>query len=295
MGKIVRYITSDGAAFVIACDSTDMVREMEQIHKTSATVTAALGRLITACSMMGAMLKGKEDSITLRLNGGGPAGDLIAVSDYTGNARAYVQNKIVEIPLNSEGKLNVSGAVGTDGQLYVIKDIGMKEPYIGQTPIVSGEIAEDITNYYATSEQTPSVCALGVLVNPDLSVQNAGGFIIQLLPACPEETISAIENSIKDIPSVTSMLSDGFTADDIAKRAMQGLEIEKLDECNIEYKCNCSKERVENALISTGEENLKEMAASEENTEVECHFCDKKYTFTPKDIEKLLKSASQKN
>ena len=168
MGKIVRYITTDGSAFIIACDSTDMVAEMEQIHQTSATTTAALGRLLTACSMMGDMLKSKDDSITLRINGGGPAGDLICVSDYMGNSRAYIQNPIVEIPLNSVGKLDVKGAVGVDGNLYVIKDIGMKEPYIGQIPIVSGEIAEDVTNYFATSEQTPSVCALGVLVYKDL-------------------------------------------------------------------------------------------------------------------------------
>ena len=291
MGKIVRYITTDGSAFVIACDSTDMVAEMERIHQPSATVTAALGRLITASSMMGVMLKNKEDSITLRLNGNGPTGELIAVSDYKGNARACVQNRIVEIPLNDNHKLDVKGAVGTDGTLYVIKDIGMNEPYIGQAPIVSGEIAEDITNYYAVSEQTPSVCALGVLVNPDLTVKFAGGFIIQLLPGCFEDVITVIENNIKEIPSVTQMLSDGFTADDIAKKALGGLEIEKLDEETFIYKCNCSKERVEAAILSTGVENLKEMAESDEDTVVECHFCDKKYRFTPSEIKKLMESA----
>lgn len=294
MGKIVRYITEDGSAFVIACDSTDMVAEMERIHKTSATVTAGLGRLITATSMMGDMLKSKDDSVTVRINGGGPCGDMIAVSDYNGNARAYVQTPIVEIPLNDVGKLDVKGAVGTNGQLYIIKDIGLKEPYIGQTPIVSGEIAEDITNYFATSEQTPSVCALGVLVNPDLSVKKAGGFIIQLLPGCPDEVISLIEHSIADIPSVTQMLDDGFTADDIAKRALKGINIDKLDETTMFYKCNCSKSRVENALISTGLQNLTEMAESEENTEVDCHFCDKKYVFTPNDIKNLIKQATEK-
>lgn len=291
MGKIVRYITEDGSAFVIACDSTDIVNEIERIHKPSATVTAALGRLTTAASMMGDMLKSDDDTITLRLNGGGPCGDMIAVSDSSGNARAYVQNPIVEIPLNSKGKLDVSGAVGTDGQLYVIKDIGMKEPYIGQTPIVSGEIAEDITNYFATSEQTPSVCALGVLVNPDLTVSHAGGFIIQLLPFCPEEVISKIEDNIKDIESVTTMLQNGFTADDIAKRALAGFNLDKLDESNAVYKCNCSREKVENALISTGIENLNEMAADTNDTNVECHFCDKEYIFTPNDIKSLIKSA----
>lgn len=291
MSKIVRYITQDGSAYVIACDSTDMVAEMEQIHKPSATVTAALGRLMTACSMMGNMLKGNDDSITVRINGGGPAGDLIAVSDSKGNARAYVQNPIVEIPLNNAGKLDVKGAVGTDGQLYVIKDIGMKEPYIGQTPIVSGEIAEDITNYFAVSEQTPSVCALGVLVNPDLTVCKAGGFIIQLLPFCEDEVIDKIEANINSIDSVTTMLTSGMTADDIAKKALDGFDLDKLDESNVSYKCNCSKERVEAALISTGLASLEEMAGSNEDTQVECHFCNKKYIFTPQDIANLIKKS----
>lgn len=289
MGKIVRYITEDGSAFVIACDTTDMIAKMEHIHKTSAVVSAALGRLITAASMMGDLLKGREDSVTLKLNGNGPAGSLIAVSDSSGNARGYVQNNIVELPLNNKGKLDVKGAVGTDGYLYVIKDIGLKEPFMGATQIVSGEIAEDITNYFAVSEQTPSVCALGVLVNPDLTINCAGGFIIQLLPGCPEETIAAIEKAISDIPSVTEMLSSGLTADDIAKKAMNGIDINKLDESSIEYKCNCSKERVEKALISTGLESLQEMAQSEEDTTVECHFCDKVYSFTSAEIKKLIK------
>lgn len=294
MGKIVRYITEDGAAFVIATDSTDMVAEMEQIHKTSATVTAALGRLMTGASLIGDMLKNKDDSVTVRINGGGPCGDLIAVSDYMGNARAYVQNPIVEIPLKPNGKLDVSGAVGDAGQLYVIKDIGLKEPYIGQTPIVSGEIAEDLTNYFATSEQTPSVVALGVLVDTDLTVKKAGGYIIQLLPFCPEEVIEQIEKNVASLPSVTSMLSDGLTADDIAKKALEGFTIEKLDESVASYKCNCSRERVEAALISTGLDALNEMANSKDDTNVECHFCDKTYSFSTDDIKKLIDIATKK-
>lgn len=294
MGKIVRYITTDGSAFIIATDSTDMVYEAEQIHKTSATVTAALGRLITATSMMGDMLKSEDDSITVRMNGSGPCGELIAVSDYCGNARAYVQNPVVEIPLKPNGKLDVSGAVGNDGQLYVIKDIGLKEPYVGQVPIVSGEIAEDITNYFATSEQTPSVCVLGVLVNPDLTVKKAGGYIIQLLPGCPDEVIDIIENNVAKAESVTSMLDKGMSPDEIAAKAMEGLELDKLDESTAVYKCNCSRERVENALISTGIDSLKEMAQDKEDTEVECHFCNKVYTFTKEDINALIKSATKK-
>ncbi len=288
MGKIVRYITEDGSAFIIACDTSDMIAEMERIHKTSAVVSAALGRLITASSMMGDLLKGREDSITLKLNGNGPAGSLIAVADSSGNARGYVQNNIVELPLNEKGKLDVKGAVGTDGYLYVIKDIGLKEPFMGATQIVSGEIAEDITNYFAVSEQTPSVCALGVLVNPDLTIKCAGGFIIQLLPGCPEETISSIEKAVSEIQSVTEMLSSKMTPDDMAKKAMNGIAVNKLDESNIQYKCNCSRQRVEKALISTGYESLQEMAQSEKNTTVECHFCDKVYSFTPNEIKKLM-------
>lgn len=288
MGKIVRYITDDGSAFVIAADTTDVVARAEQIHKTSAVNTAALGRLMTAASMMGDMLKGKDDSITLRLNGGGPAGSVIAVSDSDGNVRGYVQNPVVEIPLNEAGKLDVKGTVGTNGYLFVMKDIGLNEPYVGQTQIVSGEIAEDITNYYATSEQTPTVCALGVLVNPDLTVAAAGGFMIQLLPGCPEEVIDKTEYAMQDIEPVTTMLSNGMSPDDIAKRALKNISIDKLDESKIEYRCNCSKERVESALISTGRESLEEMAASDEDTCVECHFCDRVYKFTPDDIKKLL-------
>lgn len=288
MGKIVRYITEDGSAFVIAADTTDVIAKAEQIHKTSAVNTAALGRLMTAASMMGDMLKGKDDSITLRLNGGGPAGSIIAVSDSDGNVRGYVQNPVVEIPLNDVGKLDVKGTVGTDGYLYVMKDIGLSEPYVGQTQIVSGEIAEDITNYYATSEQTPTVCALGVLVNPDLTVAAAGGFLVQLLPGCPDEVIDKIEYSMQDIEPITVMLSNGMSVDDIAKRALKNINIDKLDESEVEYRCNCSKERVEAALISTGRESLEEMIKEQENVSVECHFCDKVYTFTPEDIQNLL-------
>lgn len=291
MGNIVRYITEDGSAFIVCADTTDIVKRMEEIHKPSAVVTAALGRLLTASSMMGVMLKGRDDSVTLRLNGDGPAGSFIAVSDSNGNARGYVQNKIVEIPLNDKGKLDVKGAVGTSGYLYVMKDIGLKEPFIGTTEIVSGEIAEDITNYFAVSEQTPSVCALGVLVNPDLTVNCAGGFLIQLLPGCPEETISAVEKSLANIPSVTQMLSSGMTADDIAKRALQELNIDKLDESTAAYKCNCSRKRVEAALISTGKDALKEMAQSGEDIKVECHFCDKVYIFRSEDINSLIENS----
>lgn len=290
MGKLVRSISQDGTLIMMAADTTDMVEEAQRIHQTSAVTSAALGRLLTASSLMGSMLKGENDSITLRLNGGGPAGSVIAVSDSHGNARGYVINPVVEIPLNIKGKLDVAGAVGTDGSLTVIKDLNLKEPYIGQTPIISGEIAEDITSYYAVSEQIPTVCALGVLVNPDLSIKAAGGFIIQLLPTAFDDTIDAVERCIEGIPSVTQMLTAGLSPEDICRRVLSEFELDILDESNPVYECKCSRERVEAALISTGIESLEELT-QDEKTEVSCQFCDKKYCFTPDDIRKLIRKA----
>ncbi|MBR6694656.1 MAG: Hsp33 family molecular chaperone HslO [Clostridia bacterium] len=288
MGKIIRCITNDGTVMAVGIDSTDIVNEAVRIHETSAVVSAALGRLLTAASMMGDMLKGKDNSITLRLAGDGPAGSLIAVSDFEGNVRGYVQNPIVEIPLNNNGKLDVAGAVGKSGTLYVIKDVGLKEPYNGSVPIISGEIAEDITAYYAISEQIPTVCALGVLVNPDLTVKAAGGYIIQLLPTADDGIIDRVEKSIEGIAPVTKMLDSGMSIEQIIKTALKDFEVEVLDEGEAEYKCNCSRERVERALISTGREELESMAKELPEIEVKCHFCDKKYVFSPQEILNLV-------
>lgn len=286
MSELVRMISTDGTLTVIAVDSTDIIRRMEWIHRTSAVTSAALGRLLTAASMMGAVLKGKDNSITLRLNGGGPAGSVIAVSDSEGNVRGYVANPIVEIPLNEKGKLDVAGAVGKEGTLTVVKDLGMNEPYVGQVPIVTGEIAEDITSYFAISEQLPSVCALGVLVNPDLTIQAAGGFIIQLLPTAMDDTIDKVEECIKDILPVTQMLTSGMSAEDICRSVLKGFDLEILDTSNPEYRCNCSRERVSKALLTIGKEGLFEMA-QDKKTEVSCHFCEKKYRFNQKEILEL--------
>ncbi len=288
MGKLIRCITSCGEVMATAVDTTDIVNRAEQIHKTSAVVTAALGRLLTAGSMMGNMLKGKDDSITLRVNGDGPTGSLIVVSDFNGDVRGYVQNPVVELPLNAKGKLDVGGAVGKNGLLYVLKDLGLKEPFSGSVPLVSGEIAEDITSYYALSEQIPTVCALGVLVNPDLSVKAAGGYIIQLLPAASDKTIDKLEKSIVEMSSVTSMLSAGMTPEEIVKTALKDFEVEVLYEQDTEYKCNCSKERVSKALISLGKEELAEMAKENGETEISCHFCDKVYKFSSGELKKLI-------
>ncbi len=288
MGRIVRVISKDASVVCSAIDGKDIVGEIERIHKTSAVVTAALGRLSLGASLMGFGLKGKNDTVTVRMNGNGPAGALIAVADSFGNVKSYVENPVVELPLNSFGKLDVRGAVGREGTLSVVKDLGLKEPYSGQVPIVSGEIAEDITSYLAISEQIPSVCALGVLVNPDLSVANAGGYLIQLLPFAPESAIDVIENNIKTLSSVTQLYSQGMTVDQIALKTLEGLEPNILDDFEVNYKCDCSRERVERALQSIGENDLRDMAR-DEVTEVKCHFCDKVYKFTSEEVLALIK------
>ena len=288
MGKIVRTISADASVVASAIDGTDIVAEIEKIHQTSAVVTAALGRLSIAASLIGNGLKGENDTITVRMNGKGLTGTLLAVSDSRGNVKAYVNNPVVEIPLNQFGKLDVKGAVGTDGLLSVIKDLGLKEPFVGQVSIVSGEIAEDIANYYAVSEQIPTVCGLGVLVNPDLTVKKAGGYLIQLLPFAPESCIDKLEENIKNLPSVTQMLSEGLSAEDIALKVLEGLDPNVLDESKAAYKCDCSKKRVERALISIGKKELEEMIEEQEKTEVSCHFCNKKYVFEKEEMKSLI-------
>lgn len=291
MSIIYRSISKDASVVASAIDATDIVAEIERIHKPSAVVTAALGRLSIAASLIGNGLKGEEDSVTLRVKGGGPAGTLIAVADSWGNVKSYVSNPIVEIPLNQYGKLDVAGAVGRDGTLSVIKDIGLKEPYSGQIPLVSGEIAEDIASYFAISEQIPTVCGLGVLVNPDLTVKAAGGYLIQLLPFADEACIDVLEKNINSLPSVTNMLTSGMTGSDIAMRVLEGLEPNILDSINVSYKCDCSRDRVSKALIGMGRDELISLANEQETAEVCCHFCDKKYYFTRNE---LLQFAEQK-
>ncbi len=290
MGRLVRAISGDGSVMACAINSTDIVSEIEKIHQSSAVVTAALGRLATAASMMGYMLKGEKDSLTLRMNGGGATGSLIAVANSKGNVKAFVENAIVELPLNQYGKLDVKGAVGNEGFLSVIKDLGLKEPYVGQTPIVSGEIAEDITNYYAVSEQTPTVCGLGVLVNPDLSCKAAGGYFIQLLPFADEACIDVIEENLKNIPSVSAMIDNGMTPEDIINELLKNLEPNVLEDVQTTYKCDCSKERVERALVSIGKEELISMRDEQSEAEVCCHFCTKRYIFSRDDLTNLIEN-----
>ncbi len=290
MGILKTMIAHDGSVVCHCLDSTDMVARAEQIHKTSAVVTAGLGRLMTAASIMGAALKGDDSSVTLRIAGKGPSGSLIAVADNMGNVRGYPANPIVELPLNRYGKLDVAGAVGTDGYLSVIKDFGFGEPYMGQVPIVSGEIAEDITNYYATSEQIPTVCALGVLVNPNLTVRAAGGYVIQLLPGADDDAITRLESNIEKLPPISTMIDSGLSPEDISRKALEGFEPELLEEREVEYRCNCSKQRVERALLAMGRTDLEELASQKEHARANCHFCNKVYTFSPDELKKLLKN-----
>lgn len=291
MGKLIRCITSDGLVMATALDSTDIVAEAERLHKSSAVVTAALGRLLTATSLMGNALKGEDSTITVKIDGNGPSGAVIAVADSRGDVRGYAVNPVVEIPLKANGKLDVSGAVGTDGTLYVIKDLGLKEPYNGFVPIATGEIAEDIAAYYAVSEQIPTVCALGVLVNPDLTVRVAGGYIIQLLPAAYgyDEVIDKLEANIKAMRPITTLLDEGKDIFDIVKIALTGFEVEVLSEQTAAYKCNCSRERFEKALKSLNPQELEEMAEEMEKAETVCQFCGSVYTFTRDELKSFIK------
>lgn len=289
MSFLVRMISVDGTLTAMAADTTDIVSEMQKIHNTSKVCSAALGRTLTAACLMGSALKGRDDTVTVRLNGNGMAGSVIAVSDSQGNVRGCIGEPRVDLPLNKKGKLDVAAAIGTDGFLTVIKDLGLKEPYIGQVPIVTGEIAEDITSYFAVSEQIPTVCGLGVLVNPDTEeIICAGGFIIQLLPTADDSTITKVEKCIEKIEPVTTMLAKGMTPEEICRTVLSDFELEVLDSASPVYRCNCSKKKVEAALISTGEQALREMA-EDEKTEVTCHFCNKKYVFTPEEILGLIR------
>ncbi len=289
MGKLIRCITSEGAVMVSAVDSTDIVATAEQIHKTSAVATAALGRMLTAASMMGNMLKGEKNTISLKIDGGGPLGALTVAADSTGNVRGYVANPVVEIPLKPNGKLDVSGAVGKDGSLFVVKDLGLKEPYNGFVPIVSGEIAEDITSYYATSEQIPTVCALGVLVNPDLTVKKAGGYILQLLPFTENEIIEKIENNLARVKPVTQLLDEGMDIEDMVRDVLAGFDVEVIYEEQVAYKCKCSREKVKATLESINPKELESMCEDLPQIEVKCHFCNTDYIFTKDEIKKIEK------
>ena len=286
---LVRGMSMDGFVKVVAIRSTELVRRGAEIQKTTPNATAALGRALTAASMMGNMQKVENGSMTLQIRGGGPIGTITVVSDPTGNVRGCVTEPKVPLVEKFPGKLDVGATVGTDGALTIIRDLQMKEPYIGQVPLVSGEIGDDITAYFAQSEQTPTACALGVLVDKDQTVKVAGGYLLQLLPGAPEETIDALEKGIQRAGAVTAMLEAGLTPEEILGQVCGDLGVVFMETTEVAYKCYCSRDRVTSALISLGREELAEIEQEGKTFPVECQFCDTIYKFTPEDIRDLLK------
>ena len=285
---IVRGMSMDGFVKCVAIRSTELVRRAAQIHGTTPNATAALGRALTAASMMGNMQKVENGSMTLQIRGGGPIGTITCVSDPVGNVRGCVTEPRVPLVEKYPGKLDVGATVGVDGTLTVIRDLQMKEPYIGSTELVSGEIGDDVTAYFAQSEQTPTACALGVLVDRDQSVKVAGGYLVQLLPGAPDEVIDALETGIQRAGAVTKMLEAGLTPEDILGQVMGSLGVVFLETTEVGYKCYCSRNRVEAALISLGREELTQIMEEGETFPVECQFCDTVYRFTPEDVRQLL-------
>ncbi len=288
---IVSAITKNGAVRVVAAQTAQLCNRAQEIHKMSPVVLAALGRSLTAASMMGSMEKSADNSVSLQFKGGGPIGNIIAAADGNGNCRGSIDNPVVDLPLNPAGKLDVGGAVGREGYLCVVRDIGMKEPYIGKVPLVNGEIAEDITYYYAHSEQIPTAVALGVLVDTDYTVRAAGGFILQVLPGAYDEDIDRVEKAVSEIKSVTEMLDSGKTPEDIVEKLLSGYEIEYFEKKHPKYICSCSRERIDRALISMGKEELLKMIEEDGKAEITCRFCDNVYNYTKEELENLLKSA----
>ena len=287
---LVRGMTMDGSVKVVAIRSTGIVSRAAQIHKTSPNATAAFGRALTAASMMGNMQKVEGGSMTLQIKGGGPIGSIVCVSDPVGNVRGYVYEPNVPLVEKHPGKLDVGATVGTDGTLTVIRDLQMKEPYVGSIPLVSGEIGDDVTAYFAQSEQTPTACALGVLVDRDLSVKVAGGYLVQLLPGASDEVIDKLEAGIRRAGAVTTMLENGLTPEDILGQVCGDLGVVFMETTEVEYKCYCSRERVTSALVSLGRKELEEIRNEGKSFPVECQFCDTVYSFTPEDIDNILEN-----
>jgi molecular chaperone Hsp33 len=281
---IKRAITTDGSVRIFFADTTEMVQTAATIHQTSKTCTAVLGRVLTATAIMGSMLKDKDQSLTLQFKGDGPAGTVTCVSDYKGNCRGYVENPAVELPANSVGKLDVGGAIGRNGFLYVMKHMGPGEPYVGISKLVSGEVGDDVTHYFAESEQTATVCALGVRVEPDLRVKSAGGFFVQLLPGTDEKMIDQLEQNLTCIGSVSAMIASGMTDEEIVGQVLRGIDFEWFDEFDIGYLCNCSEERYRTALLSLPQSDRDELLASDEPLVTTCRFCRKTYTFDAKEL-----------
>ena len=290
---LVRGMSMDGFVKTVAIRSTELVRRGAQIQKTTPNATAAFGRCLAAASMMGNMQKVEDGSMTLQVRGGGPIGTITVVSDSVGNVRGCVTEPRVPLVEKYPGKLDVGATVGTDGTLTVIRDLQMKEPYVGSVALVSGEIADDITAYFAQSEQTPTACALGVLVDRDQSVKVAGGYLIQLLPGAPDDVIMKIETGIACAGAVTPMLDSGMTPEELLRKVLCEFELEFFEQEPVSYRCYCSRERVEKTLITVGRKDLQEMIDDGKPISVECQFCDQVYTFSPDDLRGILKSLDE--
>ena len=291
MDEIVRVITSDGAVMAAAISAPDMVAQAQRTHGTSSVATAALGRTLMAASLMGNQLKGADNSVSIQIRGGGPIGSITCVADADGYARGYVGNPKVFLPLKEVGKLDVGKAVGTDGSITVIKDLGLKEPYIGSVPLVSGEIAEDVTAYYATSEQLPTACALGVLVDSrDQHVFAAGGFLVQLLPGADEAAIAKVERGIEKIGYVTKHFQEGTTPLELVRQVLSEFDVEVLEHSPVGYRCNCSRERYQRALVTLGRKELEDMIQEQNGAQLQCHFCNKTYEFTAQELSEIAKA-----
>lgn len=289
--RIVRGTAKDGMIRVIGGITTNLVADGTSVHECTPVASAALGRMLTAAALMGTDLKSEKDVLTLKINGGGEAKGITVTAHSDASVKGFIGNPYVNLPLNAKGKLDVGGAVGTNGILYVIRDLGLKDPYVGQVPIHSGEIAEDLTYYYTVSEQTPSAVSLGVLVDKDLSIKAAGGFIIQMMPDADPLLADILMYRLEEIPSITTMITDGKTIEEILEYIFEDMDL-KLEFANEpKYVCDCSRERVGKALISIGEKDLQEIYNEQKNEEVVCHFCNKKYVFTPEDIKELLEKA----
>ena len=287
---VIRATAANGEVRAFACMTKKLVEEARIYHDSLPVVTAALGRLLSAGSMMGLMMKGEDDKLTLQIKGDGPIGGLVVTADSKARVKGYAFSPDVDIPLKAAGKLDVGGAIG-NGELTVIRDLGLKEPYVGRTKLISGEIAEDLTYYFASSEQVPSVVALGVLVDRDYTVKRAGGFIIQLMPGASEDTIYAIEKKIPMVTSVTGMLDEDMTPEEILTFILEDLGVEITDKIETSFVCDCSKERVEQVLLSIGEKELTSLYEEDKPVELCCQFCGKKYEFSKEEIGKLLKSS----
>ncbi|MBR6537544.1 MAG: Hsp33 family molecular chaperone HslO [Lachnospiraceae bacterium] len=286
---IVRASAADGQIRAFAATTRELVEKARTIHGTSPVATAALGRLLTGAAMMGSMMKGMSDVLTVQIMGDGPIGSMTVTADSMSRVKGFVQNPEVMLPPSVEGKLDVGGAVGM-GLFRVIKDLGLKEPYVGEIELISGEIAEDFTVYFAASEQTPSSVALGVLMNRDNTVAQAGGFIIQLMPDATEEVISHLEQKLTEVTSVSGLLEEGMTPEEILEYIFAGFDLKLLDKIPTSYYCNCSKARVEKALISLGAKELNAMIADGEPITMNCHFCDKSYTFSVEELKELVQN-----